>query len=333
MSALPSTDRRPQKVALLVGSNPLPNFVAATVLSPSEVVLLYSPETQDPRDHLRTALSAKGIGVTEFCIDDATNPRKIQDVCKPLQVDHLHYSGGTKPMAAHARAAVNLTESQASYLDERRGLLRFDNGYDVKLSDHDLGLTVDVLLQLHGCNRKGQRATNPKTTNGVDIDSLASGAFHTGASPSGSDGRWLEDWVAKQIRSCIPGTEPEASIHCERCKSRREFEIDVALVRGHRLFVVSCTTSNRPDRAKAKLFEVAMRARQMGGDLARSALVSFVDGNVQRGQSHVELLRADIVSVWDAPNVPRVFGLADLREWAGTSSDPNLCSLKEWLDS
>jgi len=75
-----------------------------------------------------------------------------------------------------------------------------------------------------------------------------------------------------------------------------------------------------------------MRARQMGGDLARSTLVSLLDGSDAKG-TYVDQLRADIASVWDAPNVPRVFGLADLREWAGTTGAPNLGSLKEWLDS
>ncbi|MCZ7664460.1 MAG: hypothetical protein M5U22_16700 [Thermoleophilia bacterium] len=102
-------DRRCQKLALLVGSNPLPNYLAATVLAPAEVVLLYSPETQEPCDHLRTAFTAKGIRVSEVCIDDATDARKIHDACGSLQgMDHLHYSGGTKPMAARARATFTL---------------------------------------------------------------------------------------------------------------------------------------------------------------------------------------------------------------------------------
>jgi len=121
-----------------------------------------------------------------------------------------------------------------------------------------------------------------------------------------------------------------------RCKRARpppsEFEIDVALIRGHRLHVVSCTIDRRKPLCKSKLFEVAMRARQMGGDLARSALVSLLEGGDAKG-AYVEQLRADIASVWDAPNVPRVFGLADLREWAGTTGAPNLSSLQDWLDS
>ena len=75
MSTVANNARRCQKLAVLVGSNPLPNYIAATMLQPTEVVLLYSPETQGPRDHLRTAFTGKGIGVSEVCIDDATDAR------------------------------------------------------------------------------------------------------------------------------------------------------------------------------------------------------------------------------------------------------------------
>src|SRR5690606_10157904 len=118
----------------------------------------------------------------------------------------------------------------------------------------------------------------------------------------------------------------EASVTCERDKPvKTEFEVDVALIRGHRLYVVSCTTAQEKALCKSKLFEVAMRARHMGGDLARSALVCLRDD--------VGQLRSDIASVWDAPNGPAVFGLADLREWAGTYGPTNTGSLMDWLNS
>jgi hypothetical protein len=325
--------RTANRLALLVGSNPLPNYIAAMVLNPREVVLIYSPETKDPRDRLRAALAPRNITVNDVCIDDATDARKIREKCEGIEIDHLHYSGGTKPMAAHARQACKLTDSQASYLDERNCLLRFDDQICIKLSQHDLGLTLDLLLELHDSKRKGPRradGANPQD----DVDALAKAALSpSGTSPDESDGRWLERWVANQVVTCVPESKPDVSVHCTRNKQARDFEVDVALIRGHRLFVASCTTSRKLDRCKSKLFEVAMRARQMGGDLARSAVVCLLEGSDQQGRPYVELLRGDIASVWDAPNVPRVFGLSDLREWAGTSAAPNLGTLQEWLES
>lgn len=334
MGAAQGSSRRAEKLALLVGANPLPNYLAAVILEPREVVLIYSPETTEPRDRLRAALKERDdtVEVTAVCIDDATDARKIRDTCGGLEVDHLHYSGGTKPMAAHARMACKLDESQASYLDEWKGILRFDDHFDISLDQYNLGLTLDLLLKLHGSKRKSQQRVGAGTT--ADIDALAKAALTPGSShPAGSDGRWLEDWVAQQVRLFAQGCIPDVGVHCTREKTKRDFEIDVALVRGHRLFVVSCTTAKKHDRCKAKLFEVAMRARQMGGDLARCAVVSLLDGTDQKGQSYVELLRGDIASVWGAPNVPRVFGLADLREWAGITGASNHGTLQEWLDS
>lgn len=329
------TSRRAEKLALLVGSNPLPNYIAAALLRPREVLLLYSPETQEPRDRLRAALESKGVCVKDRCIADATDARKIGDACGHLDVDHLHYSGGTKTMAAHARMICNLAEAQASYLDERKGLLRFDDQYDERLDQHTLGLSLDVVLQLHGVERVTSQGHGQGVHSDEDLTAIATQALN-GFLQHQQDGRWLEQWATKLIRSCLIGASPpivESGIHCRRTHPvRRDFEIDVALIRGHRVFVVSCTTTKKLDRCKSKLFEVAMRARQMGGDLARSALVCFLDGSDDRG-SYVDQLRGDIAAVWDAPSIPKVFGLAELREWAGTSASPNLGTLQEWLDS
>ncbi|MBX3156452.1 MAG: DUF1887 family protein [Deltaproteobacteria bacterium] len=376
-----SDERTPTRLALLVGSNPLPNYLAAAVLGPREtVILLHSPETQESRDHLSAALKEKwpSLEIDPKCIDDATDRRKVHDVCSRLKVDHLHYSGGTKTMAAHARHSLQLGDNQASYLDERKGLLRFDDGYDVPLGDRDVGLSFDILLRLHGIER---RANRPEAEGGpaeCDVEAVArsvrtepglarrlyeafrqDGKMVPLASAKAASwnpeqhglvlgvrsvpevnwskaryeswarfltGDWLERWTAAAIRSCLVGVAPpEVGVKCSRTQSRLEFEIDVALVRGHRLYVVSCTTDTRKDLCKSKLFELAMRARQMGGDLARSALVCLSGAG--------DALRADMTSVWDAPNVPRVFGIADLREWAGDSGPPNTSSLKEWLDT
>lgn len=394
-----SKARRSEKLALLVGANPLPNYLAATVLQAKEVVLLYSPETLKPRDHLKAVFTAKGMGVSERCVSDATDARRIREACDSLNVDHLHYSGGTKPMAAHALATLSLCDTQKSYLDERNGLLRFDDGYDIRLGQCELDLSLDRVLKLHGAariekrsptareetvnssspNSKGcpaesdesaiysailndpaladklyrhfRRDENDKAKSCTDAKKAPLNPLDHGIELTASKipdstwttaqydvwvaflcGGWLESWTARLIRSHLgASTAVEVSVHCKL--DRTTFEIDVALIRGHRLYVVSCTTEHKKkDLCKSKLFEVAMRARQMGGDLARSALVCLIDGNNNKG-SYVDQLRSDIAGVWDAPNVPNVFGLADLREWAGTSGMANTESLKKWLDS
>jgi hypothetical protein len=53
------------------------------------------------------------------------------------------------------------------------------------------------------------------------------------------------------------------------------FEGDILLVVNNRLRYVSVTTSIYPDRCKEKMFEAMHRARQIGGDMASSCVVSL----------------------------------------------------------
>jgi hypothetical protein len=371
-----------KKLGLLVGSNPLPNYLAAMALKPAEVVLVYTSETQGPKNRLLEVFKSKGLNSREAHISDATDARVIREVCAALDYDHLHYSGGTKPMAAHARKAFMGGEANVSYLDERRALLRFEDGCDEKLSKLDLGLTIKVLLSLHGLTDKPPNHHASGDPSPTDTSALAQSVLEDSTVArrlyehfcSGEQknvtrakehplicsehelkltvskvpdidwnrtrydawkkfltGGWLEHWTAEKIHSVL--NEAVLPIHegveCKRLQdgTGRTFEIDVALLFRQRLYVASCTTDATLGQCKSKLFEVAMRSRQMGGDLARCALVCLLGRNDQ-----VEALRSDIENLWDAPNPPRVFGLADLREWAGINTQPNLESLRRWLE-
>jgi len=59
-------------------------------------------------------------------------------------------------MAAHARMRfkeAGYGDAYASYLDERRGVLQFDDGYEIDLSKRRLELTIDDILVLHALKR------------------------------------------------------------------------------------------------------------------------------------------------------------------------------------
>jgi len=75
-----------------------------------------------------------------------------------------------------------------------------------------------------------------------------------------------------------------------------------------------------------------MRARQLGGDLARSALVCLIYVSNDDGL-YVDQLRNDVDDIWDASNTPKVFGLDNLKEWAGIHGEPNTGTLQQWLES
>lgn len=153
-------------------------------------------------------------------------------------------------------------------------------------------------------------------------------------------GGWLEMWVAAKIweTSVLSGSEqePVSGFDVFRRDRRVQAEIDVAVVRNYRSYFVSCTTATDKATCKQKLFEIAVRARQLAGDLARPALACLAEGHTL-GQLRDEV--EDETAGGGALQVPglgrvHVFGLEDLRAWAGWGgAPPNLEGLRDWLES
>jgi hypothetical protein len=380
-----------EPLVLLVGSNPLPNYLAATTLQPRRVLLLFTPDTRDPKDRLTHALRTR-LEITDvdaWEIVDGMNALAVRERCAGLLTGtHLNYTGGTKVMAAHVRMAFRDqggTDDRASYVDEREGILRTD---DPRVRLRPLvtdRLDLEALLILHGLERGGKSArsaaTDP-TANDADVTasacvatpSIARDLFARFSDEQGKRlkpaalkgdpfkpeasglslsqsvipgekwsnrqvdpwvdffrGIWLEPWVAAKVRAVV-GASATVDVGLELTRDGRALELDIVVIRGHRLYLLSCTTDSTLKMCKSKLFEAALRARQVGGDLARCALVSMLDGGDADGR-YADHLRKDIASTWEAPNTPCLFALADLREWAGIDRAVDLSSLKTWLDS
>jgi len=93
-------------------------------------------------------------------------------------------------------------------------------------------------------------------------------------------------------------------------------EFDVAAMQGYRLFAFSCTVSAEKEKAKLKLFEAYVRAKQIGGDEAKVALVS--------GYPQPQKLFEEISEAWmESRNKIKIFGPQHL---------PNLeTHLKDWF--
>ncbi|MEQ9368269.1 MAG: DUF1887 family CARF protein [Coleofasciculus chthonoplastes F3-SA18-01] len=94
-------------------------------------------------------------------------------------------------------------------------------------------------------------------------------------------GIWLEHYVLRQIQN-ISGQFPDIhesamSFHIDDPDNTDDrydrFEFDVAFMRDYQLFALSCTTAHDKATCKQKLFEAHLRAKQLGGDEARVALV------------------------------------------------------------
>jgi Card1-like endonuclease family protein len=86
------------------------------------------------------------------------------------------------------------------------------------------------------------------------------------------DGKWLEHHVLDELRLI----SPQLNLHqlAQNVETHEvQFDVDVVALRGYQLFAISCSTDAGKGLLKSKLFEAYIRARQLGGDEARTALV------------------------------------------------------------
>jgi hypothetical protein len=157
-------------------------------------------------------------------------------------------------------------------------------------------------------------------------------------------GTWLESALLSALQDCAN------ELHLKQCfmdlwpiepgkplaEERVLFQFDVVAMRGYQLFAFSCTTESAsqenseeprgifnsrlekgPGRGllKSKLFEVYMRARQMGGDEACAALVCCLSRD-QAAKLEAEVQR-DLIPEGRI----RVFGRENLEDLAGSIVD------------
>lgn len=397
-----------RQLILLVGSNPLPNYLSACALEPSRIVLVYTEETKDAKDRLKRELESKlgeAVTVADEFVEDAACATTVERALGSLMASDggqnilLNYTGGTKVMAAHARLAFSErggVSAHASYLDEGdasvEARLRFDDNNSTPLSLSECPraeLTLEAVLALHGVSYTPRHPKEPAPTDAdareilckvladlplasilycerqrlEDIGnpkrvtepfradrrglSLSLQEFPTNEQleqfRNGEEkkswfeqwfkfigGEWLEEWLGGQIDALKLTPKPEITVgvNSRRGEKKVKLEVDIAVIRGHRAYFISCTTDTTKGLCKSKLFEVAVRARQLGGDLARAALVSLAD------PSTVSALQSEIDDMWESSNTPRVFGLSDVRTWSDCDGkQANLESLKTWLES
>ena len=93
-------------------------------------------------------------------------------------------------------------------------------------------------------------------------------------------GLWLEHYVLLKIKIIVDSlsiNDYGMTFKVPLKGTKSGFEFDVAFMRGYQLFAISCSTTSRRSLCKEKLFEAYHRARQMGGDEARVALVCCSD--------------------------------------------------------
>jgi hypothetical protein len=162
---------------LLVGPNPLPNYVAALLLAKEDctVYLLHSGSvhgTEGVSDRLKIALESRmpHLKICSHEVDEVDSCKIVQSVdgiLKELPSGAsvgLHYTGGTKAMAIHANRAIERVYPLGvfSNLDARTLSVIIDGRSGVPTRSIPVGNACDIrleeLLALHG-----KSVASPKT--------------------------------------------------------------------------------------------------------------------------------------------------------------------------
>ncbi len=128
---------------------------------------------------------------------------------------------------------------------------------------------------------------------------------------------WLNGglWLEHHTLQCLTALSPELRLHdCGQAikvavPGATDFDLDVATLHGYQLFAFSCgvlSKLNEKGELKLKLFEVFVRARQLGGDEARVALVST--------SPDPDALQSEIRNEFDPEGHTKVFGQRDLQD-------------------
>jgi hypothetical protein len=379
---------RTDHLLLLVGANPLPNYVAALLLSKKggTIHLLNSKGTEEIKNLLEQAINNRDldVNVVPHEVDEARGHRIykatkqiLEEIKKisPGKSIGLHYTGGTKAMSVHIHRAFKeeFPEGIASYLDARTISMVIDGTDEpIKLNrmNMDFNINLGELISLHGYLPPDINKTPFETDLYQEIISVYSedkslkdwrGWVQSGlnslpenkyprlnnfkskldeifggeATPESLanylgykqlpnckiwlEGKWLEQYTLKSIADIAQKCQIASySIDLMLNNNKdRAMQIDLAAVRGYQLFAISCKASKGKEACKEHLFEVYIRARQIGGDEARIGLICCYPDPAA--------LQQEIKESWFTEGHVRIFGIKDLPELAAR--------LEEWFDT
>lgn len=154
---------------LLIGTNPLPNYVAAKLMlkEGGHLYLINTKETSQIADRLINILKTDRftkIQVNESAGEDILS--RVADYTKGIEKVGLNYTGGTKTMAVHAYKAVEkyCPDAVFSYLDARTLSMvveRRDQPCLLVPVALEIKPTIKILLGLHGYTFMRAPITSP----------------------------------------------------------------------------------------------------------------------------------------------------------------------------
>lgn len=173
---------------LLIGSNPLPNYVVASYLmksgrsdsnelpKPDKIIMVHSEKTKNFAENIINKLENHGerVNLENYERDPKVITKKIQkklrEIGNSVNTIHLNYVGGTKPMSVHGYIAVNDWVSNRnikvilSDLDPDNHKIILKNGRSYPSSGDlldNIHLDIATIIALYGMGEVSQGQKQP----------------------------------------------------------------------------------------------------------------------------------------------------------------------------
>ncbi len=238
-------DYKTEHLFLLIGENPLPNYVAAKLLAtPNRTIhLIHSAKTVVYAQRLENKLKDKINFAEKICIKPSNSDDIRKKITSRIEVIQgtigLNYTGGTKAMAVHVYRTIVGKQPNAkfSYLNPRNLEMIFDppegvdaevvfslnkpNGtHDEKLNFKNTKISLDELLYLHKLTKFSDKRNEPR---GIRIiEALQSEAIE-------KDSWWK---FQKDLRKVFNATQENTKYNAydERNKSQMETQLRLKTV-------------------------------------------------------------------------------------------------------
>lgn len=174
-----------EHLLLLIGTNPLPNYVVAryffTQHDKLKITAIYTKETHDIAKRLEKTLAKRGgekLIAFRYC--GITAPGNADAIREDLQRNlgleanesvHLNYTGGTKIMSVFTHRVLSsdtvrnrVSNVTFSYLDSHDFKLKFDEGWATDDLRQTITIPIADLLALHDCREKKDEEHAPSVT-------------------------------------------------------------------------------------------------------------------------------------------------------------------------
>ncbi len=188
MSPHPFDAYQVDRLFLLIGENPLPNYVAAKLLAKAtgHIYLVHTTGTLEPATQLQKILHSElpnSQSVEQLSLEswesDAFRIRseiesKLKEIDRSQERIGLNYTGGTKAMAVHTYRTVFDYDKNAvfSYLDPRRLEMCIDNQDGdrtrIKVAPDLVQVSLASLFQIHGWSWSSEPISEPELPQALD---------------------------------------------------------------------------------------------------------------------------------------------------------------------